>query len=91
MKYQSALIISYGRSGSTLLSGLLNSIDGCVINGENNNFIYHLFRSYQSLIVTKARPDLDPTHPWYGSSLVDLDQFILSIGRVIKKQLLGDR
>lgn len=39
-------VVTYGRSGSTLLQGVLNSIDGYSICGENNLSLQHLFRFY---------------------------------------------
>lgn len=38
-------VVTYGRSGSTLLQKLLNSIDGYCIRGENNNALYNLTRA----------------------------------------------
>ena len=52
MNYQHVLIITYGRSGSTLLQGLLNSIDGCIVRGENYDACKGLFRTYQAVSYT---------------------------------------
>lgn len=38
-------VVTYGRSGSTLMQKLLNSIDGYCIRGENNNALMPLCRS----------------------------------------------
>ena len=38
-------VVTYGRSGSTLMQKLLNSIDGYCIRGENNNSLMPLCRS----------------------------------------------
>lgn len=51
-RFGSILVITYGRSGSTLLQGILNSIDGILIRGENHNF---LLRSL--LVLQKLAPD----------------------------------
>jgi hypothetical protein len=93
MKYESILIITIGRSGSTLLQGILNSIEGCVIRGENNNFCYHLFESYNALKDAKthyAKEDT-PTHSWFGYSSLDDDLFLEHIKDLIKKLLLAEK
>lgn len=41
MKFNHILIITYGRSGSTLLMSLLNTVDGVLIAGENYNLCLH--------------------------------------------------
>jgi hypothetical protein len=38
IKYGSILIVTYGRSSSTLLQGVLNTIDGVRVTGENFEF-----------------------------------------------------
>ncbi|MCJ1903412.1 sulfotransferase [Paracoccus versutus] len=42
-------LVTYGRSGSTLMSNYLNSFPGYCIRGENNNVIYHLCSAVLSL------------------------------------------
>lgn len=37
-------IVTYGRSGSTLLQGILSSIPGYLIRGENGGVAYHLYQ-----------------------------------------------
>jgi hypothetical protein len=41
--------ITYGRSGSTLLMGILNSIEGYTITGENNNAFYELMKFHKKM------------------------------------------
>ena len=43
------LICAVGRSGSTLLQRIINTIPSADIRGENGNIILHLLRAYQSL------------------------------------------
>ena len=68
-------VLTYGRSGSTLLQGLLNSIPGYLVRGENRASVYHLYE-FHSTCVREARrvrkPDLvlDQTDPFFG-----MDQF----------------
>jgi hypothetical protein len=41
--------ITYGRSGSTLLMGILNSIEGYTITGENDNAFYELMKFHKKM------------------------------------------
>ena len=63
-------IVTYGRSGSTLLQGILNAIPGYLIRGENLAMPYRLHRYHQASVTTRrnlARPNrLAPTHPFFG-------------------------
>lgn len=77
MKY--VLIITHGRSGSTLLQGILNSIKGWRIYGENFNFAFHLFEAGYCLYRTKTNhgkpKNENPTNPWYGASKINIKDF----------------
>ncbi len=94
MHYNSILIITYGRSGSTLLQGILNSIEGCVIKGENNNFCYHLFKAYKALKNTqiyKGKEEDNPRHPWFGYNSLDVNFYLDQTSDLIKKLLLAEQ
>lgn len=94
MNFESLLIVTYGRSGSTLLQGLLNSIDGCVVRGENHDLCRGLFDAWQSLQNTKLKhgkgeASLSPTSPWFGAAALSEDQFILDARTLMLHQLMG--
>jgi hypothetical protein len=63
-------VMTYGRSGSTLLMGILNSIPGWLLRGENRHAMRHLYDFHTSGLAERARVDADrasqPTHPWFG-------------------------
>lgn len=90
-KFDYIIVCTYGRSGSTLLQGLLNSLDNIVISGENNNFPYHLYLSYNKIKKTQRHfknPELDsPTNPWYRSSYIDLDSVKKDMHAIIRNVL----
>lgn len=48
-------IVTYGRSGSTLLQNVLNGIPGYLIRGENDNILLHMARAW---MVAKHTPDI---------------------------------
>lgn len=91
LKFDSVLIITYGRSGSTLLQGLINSIDGVVVRGENENFIYGLYEAYKRLKqAKKQKKSLYPSDSWYGSHLIDMELFIKQCSNIIRNIILAD-
>lgn len=96
LNYKSLLIVTYGRSGSTLLQGLLNDIDGVLIKGENFNFCFNLYQSYQSLTKAKLKAQestsdtAKPTDPWFGAHHYDLGVYKAGLGKVVKKLLVGE-
>jgi hypothetical protein len=95
MHFESVLIITYGRSGSTLLQGLLNSIEGCVVRGENYNMCYGLFLAWQSLHNTKHQlpkgdDSKEATSPWFGAALLDEERFFEDARSLIRHQLIPD-
>ena len=96
LNYKSLLIVTYGRSGSTLLQGLLNSIDGVLIKGENYNFCFSLYQSYQSLVKTKEKAKNSkantgsPESPWFGALGYDLTEFKRQQAKAVKHLLVGE-
>lgn len=70
-------IVTYGRSGSTLLQGILNSIPGFLIRGENRQVLRHHFEADRTLHREKRKhvrwiernqpgEPLPVTHAFYG-------------------------
>lgn len=69
--YSYLFIVTYGRSGSTLMQSLLNSLDGVQIRGENYNALFHLHQTIRTVNKTKRlsrnRRISNPDEPWYGA------------------------
>ena len=67
---QHVFVMTYGRSGSTLLMGILNSIPGWLLRGENRHAMRHLYDFHASGLRERARVNParagQPTHPWFG-------------------------
>lgn len=63
-------IVTYGRSGSTLLQGILNTIPGYLIRGENRGVLYRLHQFHSTLEVARAEfgrtESLTPEASWFG-------------------------
>lgn len=71
-------VVTYGRSGSTLVQGLLNSIPGYAIRGENAQILRHLYEFHRTGMKLqrrgrgwlKSHPEYDEqpvTQPFYGA------------------------
>ncbi|HZP11105.1 MAG TPA: sulfotransferase [Nevskiaceae bacterium] len=94
MKFESVLIVTYGRSGSTLLQGLLNSIDGVFVKGENENFLYGLFQAYES--IAKAHRTFsgygatEVTGAWFGLNSITPELFIKEMREAVHKVMFSD-
>jgi hypothetical protein len=71
-------VMTYGRSGSTLLQGVLNSIPGYLIRGENRQMMRQLYDYHRTGIearrvqrkvmrrLTGTTTPTDPTRPFFG-------------------------
>lgn len=73
-RYDHCFIIAYGRSGSTLLQGVLNAVDGYLIRGENGGILHQMFRLARTAERAKAAFGpiaAEPSMPWYGIDLVE--------------------
>ena len=94
LKFDSILIVTYGRSGSTLLQGILNGINGVLIRGENSNFIIGLYESYKRLkdTIDYHTPLKDtPQDAWFGASFLDIDLFLSRCENMVKELLIGNK
>lgn len=63
-------IVSYGRSGSTLVQGVLNAIPGYLIRGENRAAPFRLYQFHQGITAAgdrfSRREQLTSRDSWYG-------------------------
>ncbi|MFT4536336.1 MAG: hypothetical protein ACI9P5_003712 [Saprospiraceae bacterium] len=69
--------------------GVLNSIKGIVIRGENYDFCFHLYKSYKAILDTKNQVGKKSQNPFYGSDLIDENQLLKDYSQLIKNVLLS--
>lgn len=85
-------VVTYGRSGSTLLMGVLNSLPGYLVRGENRDAVHHLFLFHQTLATEKVRADpkvlRQRTHPFFGIADVPLRRSIATSRRLLLETVL---
>lgn len=92
-------IVTYGRSGSTLLQNILNSIPGYLIRGENKNALFGLFQSTGAAREAKDKfrniQHLPVNHPWFGAEKIPpveyRDELIASFTRHIIRPTGSER
>jgi hypothetical protein len=90
-KYPYLFVITYGRSGSTLLQGILNTIPGYCIRGENNGVMPMYRRIHEHLC--KAHQDFSqigetPADPWYGIDLFRRDDHLAGLRQLMIDEVL---
>lgn len=88
-------VVTYGRSGSTLLQNLLNGIDGYCIRGENENVLMHFVRGWQAVKNSKPMQGhrnsgriSTPEEPWFGAEGVDPARLGQAIAAMFTREVL---
>lgn len=89
MKFTHLFVVTYGRSGSTLLTGILNTIPNCYIGGENNNFLYGLYQTWRSLRNKRLRKlsSENVDSAWRNYDHYNLDEYNVFVRRVLESFL----
>jgi hypothetical protein len=85
-------VVTYGRSGSTLAQGMLNTLPRTLVRGENNLYLLQLFRAYaglSSFMDKFAGAAAKPSSAFYGLREADLGTFATSVRELVQRQLLG--
>lgn len=89
---QYVFIVTYGRSGSTLLQGILNSIPGYLIRGENDGAVQLLMEPMNKLTDRAATfAGGSPTSSWYGLKGFRRDQAAEGLRRYILDVIVKPR
>jgi hypothetical protein len=85
-------IVAYGRSGSTLLQGILCSIPGYEIRGENSAALYRLYEYHQHLVKAKERIRdgrvLTARSPWFGIEQYATESALAGMRTLVTQTLL---
>ncbi|MEP3299608.1 MAG: sulfotransferase [Pseudoruegeria sp.] len=95
MKYKHILIVTFGRTGSTLLMGMLNAVPGVVLRGENYNVCLGLYQAYKSLVAVQREQETygfqHGAKPFYGAEAIHLETFLADARQMLAHQLIpGD-
>ena len=90
-RFPFVFIVTYGRSGSTLLQAILNAIPGYCIRGENYSALFYLFVAGQHIEEAHrkfGRKYTDPSASWFGADRLDPGRFSLGLADVFLDECL---
>ncbi len=87
-EYGYVFVVTYGRSGSTLLQGLLNSIPGYLVRGENAGTMETLFENWKKVHERLDNKGADPRNPWFGIDLFSPEEAAASFRRHMLQVML---
>lgn len=84
-------LLTYGRSGSTVVSKLIGSHPGVLIRGENGNMLFHLFKAKEAArLAARRKVRLDtPDDPWHGFSNINPDAISADLVRLFTDRVLA--
>lgn len=99
-EYGYVFIVTYGRSGSTLLQGVLNSLPGYLVRGENRQAMRHLWAFHRTAVRERDRQRAGrerrglppgghpPTDAYYGIDEFPVRRSLAGIRRLALDTLL---
>lgn len=92
---KSVFIVTYGRSGSTVLQNMINALPGYVLRGENANLLGSLVRAWNDLRHSEQGANMrrggrtsGPHQPWFGYEAIDADQLGQDLANVFLRDVL---
>jgi len=89
--FKHCFIVTYGRSGSTLLQAMLNSLPGYVIRGENGGLVEFarlLVRRLDRVRASSNPPSSSPSDAWYGLAAIDRTGLLRGLGEVLEREVI---
>ncbi len=85
-------VVTYGRTGSTVLQAALNALPGVIVRGENYSALRGLCSYVQSIAETADRHHAGkPTHPWFGSARLSPADVVADLRRHVIDTVLRPR
>lgn len=86
-------VVTYGRSGSTLVQGLLNVLPRVLVRGENSLYVLLMYRACARAMAFRERHYQHRTHrvisAFYGLRSVQRRRFVATTRRLVTANLLG--
>ena len=93
--YRYVFVVTYGRSGSTLVQGLLNTLPRTLVRGENN---FYILPQYRSLALVRSFKKTHAAHgpaktssAFFGLNEINAGDFVDSTRSLVTRQILGTR
>ena len=89
---QYVFIVTYGRSGSTLLQRLINRMPNAHVSGENYNALHPLYLSYLQIVRAKEQRGRAKArtsrNPWFGSEGVRPRAYARAVGDAFVREVI---
>lgn len=86
-------VVTYGRSGSTLVQGLLNTMPRTLVRGENGFYVEHLFRAWRAAARIRRKRKgpraNNSTNAFYGANALTRQRFVRNANRLVTGAILG--
>lgn len=92
-RYSYVFVVTFGRSGSTLVQGLLNTLPRTLVRGENDLYLLHFYRGLAALRAFreehKAHGSYDDASAFYGLKQIRRSAFMQAMNDVVTTGVLG--
>ena len=92
-RFQYLFVVTYGRSGSTLVQGLLNTLPRTLVRGENDLFMLHHYRAHAAI---RGWQSLHRNHAvykresaFYGTHVLSPEAAARAMNETVVQSLLG--
>ncbi|WP_157953250.1 sulfotransferase [Nocardioides allogilvus] len=92
-RHSYVFVVTFGRSGSTLVQGLLNTLPRTLVRGENDLYLLHFYRGLAALRAFreehKAHGSYDDASAFYGLKQIRRSAFMQAMNDVVTTGVLG--
>jgi hypothetical protein len=93
VRHRYVFVVSYGRSGSTLVQGLLNTLPRTLVRGENGLYLVDLHRAHAAVAAVRADHDKHvrptPESAFFGLKELRPALFARSVRELVTAGILG--
>lgn len=92
-RFRYVFVVTYGRSGSTLVQGLLNALPRTLVRGENNLYLLHVFHALSAVRefrrVHLKHGSTESSSAFYGLNDIRRYSFVDAMNQVVVRSTLG--
>ena len=92
-RYRYVFVVAYGRSGSTLVQGLLNTMPRTVVAGENNLYVLYVYRALAAMREFRQQHKRhgmkEPTTAFYRLGRIRRGPFVQAMNDIVTAGIIG--